>query len=49
MSRMVARCTIALLLLGAFVASLHADVMSMTAKITRTMVVADGGEAVPLN
>lgn len=48
----VAKRTISLLLLGAFAAALYADVVSMNARITRTMVVADdrwGGCAAQLS
>ena len=52
MVRGVVKCTIALLLLGSFATALHADVVSITAKVTRTMVVADnrwGGCAAQLS
>ena len=52
MTRVVVKFTIAVLLLGAFGAALHADVVSITTKISRTMVVADdrwGGCAAQLS
>ena len=52
MFRVVVKCTVALLLLGTFATALHADVVSMTTRITRTMVVADdrwGGCAAQLD
>lgn len=52
MFRIVVKCTVALLLLGTFAAALHADVVSITTRITRTMVVADdrwGGCAAQLS
>ena len=41
MIRTVVKFTLALLVLGVFAVALHAEVVSMTAGITRTMVVAD--------
>lgn len=52
MLRIVVKCVIALLLLGTFATALHADVVSMTTRITRTMVLADdrwGGCAAQLS
>lgn len=52
MLRIVVKCAIALLLLGTFATALHADVVSMTTRITRTMVLADdrwGGCAAQLS
>ena len=52
MTRVVVKFTIAVLLLGAFGAALHADVVSITTEISRTMVVADdrwGGCAAQLS
>lgn len=52
MTRVVVKSTIALLLLGTFAAALHADVVSITTRINRTMVVADdrwGGCAAQLS
>ena len=52
MTRVVVKSTIAFLLLGTFAVALHADVVSITTKITRTMVVSDdrwGGCAAQLS